>query len=99
MNQLTKSYAHGASATPLIGETIGAFFDQAAERWADREALVGFLPYKIVALRETHRQGADLRSFRIYRRRCVSASLNVDTQSLAICSIRLAQISESCSRP
>ncbi len=40
MNQLTKSYVHGASAIPLIGETIGAFFDQAAERWADREALV-----------------------------------------------------------
>src|SRR6478735_10589641 len=37
---LTSSYVHGASATQLIGETIGAFFDQAAERWSDREALV-----------------------------------------------------------
>lgn len=37
---LTKSYVHGACRTPLIGETIGAFFDQAAERWRDREALV-----------------------------------------------------------
>lgn len=35
---LTKSYVHGACRTPLIGETIGAFFDQAAERWRDREA-------------------------------------------------------------
>jgi fatty-acyl-CoA synthase len=37
---LTKSYVHGASNTPLIGETIGTFFDQAVERWSDREALV-----------------------------------------------------------
>ena len=40
MPQLTQSYVHGASATPLIGETIGAHFDRAAERWADAEALV-----------------------------------------------------------
>ncbi len=37
---LTSSYVHGATQTRLIGETIGAFFDQAAERWSDREALV-----------------------------------------------------------
>ncbi len=37
---LTKSYVRGARETQLIGETIGAFFDQAAERWSDREALV-----------------------------------------------------------
>ena len=40
MPQLTESYVHGASATPLIGETIGAYFDKVAARWADREALV-----------------------------------------------------------
>jgi len=34
------SYAHGTSTTPLIGETIGNFFDDAAARWPDREALV-----------------------------------------------------------
>ncbi len=34
------SYAHGTSTTPLIGETIGNFFDGAAARWPDREALV-----------------------------------------------------------
>ena len=34
------SYVHGTSATQLIGETIGVFFDQAVERWAERECLV-----------------------------------------------------------
>ena len=34
------SYVHGASATPLIGSTIGAHFTQAAQRWAGRPALV-----------------------------------------------------------
>jgi len=37
---LTQSYAQGASAVPLIGDTIGAYFDKAAERWADRPALI-----------------------------------------------------------
>ena len=37
---LTQSYVHGASAVPLLGETIGRNFDTAAERWSDREALV-----------------------------------------------------------
>jgi hypothetical protein len=31
MVKLTQSYAHGVSMTPLIGETIGVHFDQAAE--------------------------------------------------------------------
>jgi fatty-acyl-CoA synthase len=35
-----KSYVHGASATPLLYQTIGENFDAAAARWADREALV-----------------------------------------------------------
>jgi fatty-acyl-CoA synthase len=34
------SYVHGASSQALIGHTIGAFFDQAARRWAERTALV-----------------------------------------------------------
>ena len=37
---LTQSYVHGTSDVPLIGETIGAHFDAAAARWADRDALV-----------------------------------------------------------
>jgi fatty-acyl-CoA synthase len=37
---LTQSYVHGASDTPLIGETIGRFFDAACDRWAARPALV-----------------------------------------------------------
>jgi fatty-acyl-CoA synthase len=37
---LAQSYVHGASATPLLGETIGAFFDRAAARWASRDALI-----------------------------------------------------------
>src|SRR5262245_36191561 len=34
------SYDHGTSTTKLIGETIGSFFDKAAARFRDREALV-----------------------------------------------------------
>ena len=33
------SYVHGASATPLLGQTIGENLDRAVERWADREAV------------------------------------------------------------
>jgi fatty-acyl-CoA synthase len=40
MAKLTKSYVHGVSATPLIGETIGEMFDRTAARWPDGEALV-----------------------------------------------------------
>ena len=40
MAELQLSYVHGASDKPLIGATIGQFFDHAAERWADRPALV-----------------------------------------------------------
>ena len=38
--KLTQSYVHGASPVTLIGDTIGAHFDKAVERWPDREALV-----------------------------------------------------------
>jgi fatty-acyl-CoA synthase len=34
------SYAHGASRTPLIGETIGVFFDAAVDRFGGRDALI-----------------------------------------------------------
>ena len=34
------SYVHGASLTPLIGETIGAHFDRMAAKYAARDALV-----------------------------------------------------------
>ncbi|HEY9104990.1 AMP-binding protein [Chitinimonas sp.] len=34
------SYVHGAASQALLGQTIGQFFDQAAERWANRDALV-----------------------------------------------------------
>ena len=37
---LTQSYVHGASTTPLLGDTIGRNFDQSVEKWRDREALV-----------------------------------------------------------
>ena len=40
MAKLTRSYVDGASSVPLLGETIGAFFDGAAARWAERDALV-----------------------------------------------------------
>ena len=34
------SYSHGASSTPLLGETIGACVRRTVERFGDREALV-----------------------------------------------------------
>ncbi|WP_119388167.1 AMP-binding protein [Taklimakanibacter lacteus] len=40
MARLTQSYVHGVSETPLIGQTVGAFFDEAARRWPRCEALV-----------------------------------------------------------
>ena len=40
MSPLQQSYIHGASEVPLIGETIGRYFDAACERWRTREALV-----------------------------------------------------------
>ncbi len=40
MGKLTQSYVHGASGVPLIGETIGRYFDAAVARWADELALV-----------------------------------------------------------
>ena len=33
----TRSYDHGASATPLISGTIGEALDKAAEPWPDRK--------------------------------------------------------------
>jgi fatty-acyl-CoA synthase len=37
---LARSYTHGASAKPLLGETIGAAFERIVERAPDTEALV-----------------------------------------------------------
>ncbi len=34
------SYVHGAGGTPLIGQTIGVYFDQAVERFGERDALI-----------------------------------------------------------
>src|SRR5688500_11120539 len=34
------SYAHGASAVPLLGETIGENLRRVVERYGDREALI-----------------------------------------------------------
>ena len=39
MASLTQSYAHGVSSIPLIGDTIGVYFDKSAARWPDRPAL------------------------------------------------------------
>ncbi|HTV38348.1 MAG TPA: AMP-binding protein [Xanthobacteraceae bacterium] len=40
MAALTRSYVHGASEKPLLGDTIGQFFDAACARWAERPALI-----------------------------------------------------------
>src|SRR3954469_1111458 len=37
---MTLSYAHGASAVPLLGETIGENFERTVERFPHAEALV-----------------------------------------------------------
>ena len=34
------SYVHGSSLTPLIGETIGRYFDRTVARWGDRPGLI-----------------------------------------------------------
>ena len=39
-SRLTQSYVHGASGVALLGDTVGANFDQAVRRWGEREALV-----------------------------------------------------------
>src|SRR3954470_18060051 len=50
------SYAHGPSAVPLLGETIGHNFRRTAERFADRPALV----VRHQGFRATYRELADL---------------------------------------
>ena len=40
MAGLELSYVHGASDRPLIGKTVGQFFDEACATWAARPALV-----------------------------------------------------------
>ena len=48
----TMSYVHGASDVALIGATIGAYFDDIAERFPEREALV----VRHQAIRWTYRE-------------------------------------------
>ena len=52
----TPSYAHGPSAVPLLGETIGQNFRRTVERFGDREALV----VRHQGFRATYRELADL---------------------------------------
>jgi fatty-acyl-CoA synthase len=40
MTEAATSYVHGASSTPLMGDTIGANLERIARRFADREAIV-----------------------------------------------------------
>jgi fatty-acyl-CoA synthase len=40
MAGLKLSYVHGASNQPLIGETVGQFFDAVCAKWPSRPALV-----------------------------------------------------------
>jgi fatty-acyl-CoA synthase len=40
MPGICRSYVHGVSSTPLLGETIGANLERAAAGWPDREAVV-----------------------------------------------------------
>src|SRR3954466_12330929 len=52
---MTLSYVHGVDTTPLLGDTIGAALNRAADRWGDRDALVAChqqLRYSYRALRD-----------------------------------------------
>jgi fatty-acyl-CoA synthase len=40
MGKLSRSYVHGGSDKPLIGQTLGEYFESAARRWADCDALI-----------------------------------------------------------
>ena len=40
MADVCRSYVHGVSPTPLLGEVIGANLERAVARWPDREAVV-----------------------------------------------------------
>jgi fatty-acyl-CoA synthase len=40
MGKLSRSYVHGGSEKPLIGQTLGEYFDAAAQRWAGSDALI-----------------------------------------------------------
>jgi fatty-acyl-CoA synthase len=40
MIALTRSYVHGASDIPLVGDTIGEHFEAVVARWPERQALV-----------------------------------------------------------
>jgi fatty-acyl-CoA synthase len=40
VTEIADSYVCGIADAPLLGDTIGRSLDQAAQRWADREALV-----------------------------------------------------------
>ena len=50
------SYSHGASRTPLLGETIGANLRRIAGRHPDREALVDVPTGPAVDLRPARRR-------------------------------------------
>ena len=50
--QISKSYVHGTSLTPLFGETIGAVFDRICKTFPDEEALV----VRHQAIRWTYRE-------------------------------------------
>ncbi len=40
LTKLERSYVHGASDVPLVGETIGVHFDRAVACWGDRDVLL-----------------------------------------------------------
>jgi fatty-acyl-CoA synthase len=40
MADVCRSYVHGVSPTPLLGEVIGANLERAVARWPDREAVL-----------------------------------------------------------
>jgi fatty-acyl-CoA synthase len=56
MAGLKLSYVHGASEQPLIGQTIGQFFDAVCDKWPTRPALVVRHQNVRLSYRELHQQ-------------------------------------------
>src|SRR5436190_3969532 len=50
------SYAHGTSTTPLIGQTIGNFFDQIATEFGGNEALVSVFENRRFTYAQLHEE-------------------------------------------
>ena len=61
MAALKQSYVHGASEVPLIGETIGQFFDAVCDKHADSAGAGRAAPEGAAHLRRIAQRGRQAR--------------------------------------